>query len=187
MQLLDRSLGRVRGLIDQMLIAGRLDAGVEPERADLDLVALLREVEDTLGPEAEARQVTIVVDLPPALHVDADARLLHSAIANLLRNAVKYTQSGSTVRVTLHEADGVVILEVADGCGGITDANWATIFEPYARGDNVVTRQRDGLGLGLAIAKQATEAHGGTLAVRNVAGHGCVFELRLPRVAAPSV
>ncbi len=181
MQLLDRSLGRVRQLVDQMLVAGRLDAGIEPERATLDLAALVREICDGLDQEAEARGVTLVLALPSALHVDADSRLMHSATANLLRNAVKYTANGSTVRVTLRESTDTVTLEVADGCGGITDANWASIFEPYARGESVATRQRDGLGLGLAIAKQATEAHGGTLAVRNVANEGCVFEMRLPR------
>jgi signal transduction histidine kinase len=183
MQLLGRSLGQVRDLIDQVLIAGRLDAGVEPERTDVDLAAMVREIEDTIRPEAESRQVTVVLDLPLSLHAQADARLLHSAMANLLRNAVKYTATGSTVRVTLRNVDADASLEIADGCGGITDGNWATIFEPYARGDAAAARQREGLGLGLAIAKQAAEAHGGTLAVRNVAATGCVFELRIPRAA----
>jgi len=79
--------------------------------------------------------------------------------------------------------DGMVTFTVADGCGGITATNWATLFEPYARGDDATARQRDGLGLGLAIAKQAAEAHGGTLSVRNVEATGCVFELRVPRTA----
>src|SRR5262249_34998604 len=101
----------------------------------------------------------------------------------LLRNAIKYTRESSTVRVSLRQSDDVVTLAVADGCGGITDSNWAEIFEPFARGDDAAARQRDGLGLGLAIAKQAAEAHGGSLAVRNVDATGCVFELRVPRDA----
>lgn len=183
MQLLGRSLGQVRDLIDQVLVAGRLEAGVEPDRTEVDLTAIVRDVEDTLRPEAESRQVQLVLDLPASAHAEADARLLHSAIANLMRNAVKYTQTGSTVRVTLRVVDAMMTLEVADGCGGIVDGNWATIFEPYQRGDDAAARQREGLGLGLAIAKQSAEAHGGTLSVRNVAPDGCVFELRLPRVA----
>jgi signal transduction histidine kinase len=179
-QLLDRSLRRIRDLIDQVLIAGSLGAGVEPTRTDLDLAALVREVEEMVRPEAESRDITLVLDLPATLYVKADARFMQSAVANLLRNAVKYTRAASTVRVALRESDDAVTLEIQDGCGGITDANWASIFEPYARGESVAKRQRDGLGLGLAIAKQATEAHGGTLSVRN-ANSGCVFELRLPR------
>ena len=113
--------------------------------------------------------------------------MLHSAIANLLRNALKYT----AVRqprcvVSLRDSGrhgGRSRSQTA--CGGITATNWATLFEPYARGDDVAARQRDGLGLGLAIAEQAAEAHGGTLSVRNVTATGCVFELRVPR-AAPS-
>ncbi|MEO6027550.1 MAG: HAMP domain-containing sensor histidine kinase [Candidatus Binatia bacterium] len=184
MQLLGRSLQQVRELIDQVLIAGRLDAGIELDHAELDLVALVREIEDTLRPEAESRQVTIELVTPTTLVVQADRRLLHSAIANLLRNAVKYTRPASTVEITLHPDKDDAVLEVKDGCGGIVASNWATIFEPYARGDDAKSRQREGLGLGLAIAKQSAEAHGGTLSVRNLDGDGCVFELRLP-LAAP--
>lgn len=184
MQLLGRSLDQVRDLIDQVLVAGRLDAGVEPDRTDLDLVALVRELEDTLRPEAESRQVTIDVGTPATLCVQGDRRLLHSAIANLLRNAVKYTRPASTIRVTLRTDKDDAVCEVQDGCGGIVAGNWATIFEPYARGDDAKSRQREGLGLGLAIAKQAAEAHGGALSVRNLDGVGCVFELRVP-LSAP--
>jgi two-component system sensor histidine kinase CpxA len=185
MQLLGRSLGQVRDLIDQVLIAGRLDAGVEPDRADVDVAAMVRDVVDLLSPEAESRRVRLDLDLPDALRVSADGRLLHSAVANLLRNAVKYTREGSTVDVSLRATGETVTFAVEDGCGGITASNWAELFEPFARGDDAAARQRDGLGLGLAIAKQAAEAHGGTLAVRNVDATGCAFELRLPR-AAPS-
>jgi signal transduction histidine kinase len=183
MQLLGRSLGQVRDLIDQVLIAGRLDAGVAPNRDDLELVAMVRDLAELFVPEADGRDVRVELDLPDALHISADRRLLHSAIANLLRNAIKYTRESSTVRVSLRAGDDVVTCAVADGCGGITDGNWTQIFEPFARGDDAATRQRDGLGLGLAIAKQAAEAHGGSLAVRNVDSTGCSFELRIPRVA----
>lgn len=185
LQLLGRSLDQARALIDQVLIAGRLDAGVELDRTDVDVANMLRDLEDMLRLEAESRQVTITLDVPPAAPAHADARLLHSALANVMRNAVKYTQPGSVVRAALREDDGVLIVEVADRCGGITDGNWATIFEPYARGEDAARRQREGLGLGLAIAKQAAEAHGGTLAVRNLGSEGCVFELRLPREQPP--
>jgi signal transduction histidine kinase len=181
LQLLDRSLGRARELIDQMLIAGRLAAGAAPDYADVDVAALMRDLEDALRLEAESRQVTLALDVPPTAPMRGDARLLHSALANVMRNAVKYTRSGTTVRATLRDDGDVVVVEVADDCGGIVDGNWASIFEPYARGDEAAQRQREGLGLGLAIAKEAAEAHSGTLAVRNVPSEGCVFELRLPR------
>jgi signal transduction histidine kinase len=181
LQLLGRSLGRARELIDQMLIAGRLAAGVAPDYSDVDVAAVMRDLEDSLRLEAESRQVTLTLDVPATATIRADARFLHSALANVMRNAVKYTHTGTTVRATLRDEGDVVVVEVADDCGGIVDGNWATIFEPYARGEEAAQRQREGLGLGLAIAKEAAEAHGGTLAVRNVASEGCVFELRLPR------
>lgn len=184
--LLDRSLAKVRELIDQVLIAGRLEAGVEPQRTTVDVAAMLAELTDTLAPEAENRRVDLAVSAPASLTAEVDARLISSAMANLLRNAIKYTRADTTVRIVLTERDGMVVLEVTDQCGGIAATNWATLFEPYARGDDVVTRQRDGLGLGLAIAKEAAEAHGGSLAVRNVAPDGCVFELRVPRSAPPA-
>jgi signal transduction histidine kinase len=186
MHLLGKSLDQVRDLIDAVLVAGRLDAGVDPVRSDIDFAALVREIDELVRPEAESRRVTLTVDAPAALPVQADRRLLHSAVANLVRNAVKYTRPGTTVRLALSSDAGDAVLDVTDECGGITAGNWASIFEPYARGDDAQSRQRDGLGLGLAIAKQSAEAHGGALAVRNLDGQGCVFELRIPRAAPTS-
>jgi signal transduction histidine kinase len=183
MQLLGKSLDQLRDLVDAVLVAGRLDAGVDPDRTAVDLAALVREVDELVRPEAESRQVTVTLDAPRTLAVEADRRLLHSAVANLVRNAIKYTQPGTTVTLALSSHADDVLFAVTDGCGGITAGNWASIFEPYARGDDARSRQRDGLGLGLAIAKQSAEAHGGSLAVRNLDGHGCVFELRIPRAA----
>jgi signal transduction histidine kinase len=181
LQLLGRSLGRARELIDQMLMAGRLASGGAPDYADIDVAAVMRDLEDTLRPEAESRHVTLTLDVPSTALIRADARFLHSALANVMRNAVKYTGTGTTVRASLRDEGDVVVVEVADDCGGIIDGNWASIFEPYARGEQAAQRQSEGLGLGLAIAKEAAEAHGGTLSVRNVPSEGCVFELRLPR------
>jgi signal transduction histidine kinase len=186
MALLGRSLEQVRDLIDHVLLAGRLDAGVEPDRVELDLAAVVREIEELVRPEAESRQVTLSVDVPPTLPLQADRRLVQSAVANMVRNAVKYTRRATTVRLALRSEADDAVFEVTDECGGIAASNWASIFEPYARGDDATSRERDGLGLGLAIAKQSAEAHGGSLSVRNLDGEGCVFELRLPLAAPPA-
>jgi two-component system OmpR family sensor kinase len=178
--LLRRNLDKLRELVDQVLIAGRLEAGVEPVRAHLDLAALLRGVVETLHPEAEMMQVRIVLDAPPELDALIDRNLIESAIANLLRNGIKYTKPGSAIEVTLSRDGDDIVTRVADACGGITATNWTNLFEPFERGDGAVEQRRDGLGLGLAIAKQAVEAHGGTVSMRNNPPDGCVFEIRIP-------
>jgi signal transduction histidine kinase len=177
---LQRSLAHLRELIDQVLLAGALDAGVEPNRTDADLAQVLAEVAEGLRAEAEDLRVALKVESPAELPAKIDLVLVQSAITNLLRNAVKYTRPETTVRVALRAIDDNAVLEVFDQCGGITASNWTSFFEPFERGNDPKTQKRDGLGLGLAIAKQAVESHGGRLSVRNVPGQGCIFEIRIP-------
>jgi signal transduction histidine kinase len=176
---LRRNLTELSELVDQVLIAGTLDAGVEPDYADVDVAATVRDVEERLAYEAGPRRLRLVVHAPDTLSVRADARLLRSAIVNVLRNAVKFSRPDSEVVVHVRREREDVIVEVLDGCGGLPAEGWTEMFEPFTQAGT----NRAGFGLGLAIAKQAVEVHGGTIGVRNRPPTGCVFELRVP--AAP--
>jgi signal transduction histidine kinase len=175
-ELLDRSLSHLRELIDHVLVAGRLEAGIEPQYARVALDALFRAIELDALPQAEDRNLTLVLEMDEGLQVEGDERLLRSAIGNLVRNAIKFSEPGGTITVRGRAAGGTVTVEVEDACGGLPVESTSELFEPFVqRGAD-----RTGLGLGLAIVRQAIEAHHGTVEVRNLPGRGCVFTARLP-------
>jgi signal transduction histidine kinase len=180
-QVLGRSLRRLRELIDQVLIEGRLDAGVDPDYQDVDVAALCRQVVEDARLDAEGRGVTVHVDAPAALPARADRRLLHSAVSNLVRNGIKFSVDGGTVTVRVHVERDDAVIAVDDACGGFDPTGWVDVFEPFVQGDG----DRTGFGLGLAIAKQAADVHGGRIGFRDAAPRGCTFELRVP-CAPPS-
>lgn len=106
----------------------------------------------------------------------ADERLLFSALSNLLQNAMKFTKSGGHVVLRALPEEGHVLIEVEDECGGLPPGKAEELFEPYVQR----SEDRRGLGLGLAITREAIHLHGGELFVRNTPGKGCVFAVRLP-------
>jgi signal transduction histidine kinase len=175
-ELLVRTLKRTSEVIDNALTHATLNLGVEPRLEPLRPSKLLHEVVDDFLAEAEGKGIDIVVRAPEDLQVQGDRRLLHSAVSNLLQNALKFTRPGSPVYVRALTADGGVSLEVEDACGGLPPGRAEDLFVPLVKrgGD------QSGFGLGLAIAQQAAQAHGGALRVRDKPGQGCVFKIELP-------
>jgi signal transduction histidine kinase len=144
---LDRSLRQLGELVDAVLTADRLATRAEIKRERMDLAALLHDVVQETRPAGESRDVRITLDVEAPLVVDADRRLLGSAVGNLVGNAVKFSHAGSTVRVRAARDRDDVLLQVQDECGGLPPGNVDELFEPFVqRGDN-----RSGFGLGLAI------------------------------------
>jgi len=172
----ERNLRRTAELIDNTLNQVTLRLGVEPQLARVDLGTLLQELKLDLDAEAHAKRIGVIVSSDDALTIDADPRLLRSAIANLVHNALKFSHEGSTVSLRAKREEGVLAVEVADGCGGLPPGRAEELFTPFVQRAN----NRTGYGLGLAIALQAAEAHHGTITVRDVAGTGCVFTLTIP-------
>lgn len=173
---LDRGLQRTSELIDQTLQAARVASGIELRRQSTTLKSLFEEAELAVVSEAESKSIEIRSVVGSDLQVGLDTRLVRSALGNLLRNSVKYTTAGGTVEVRGSINNGRVIIEVEDGCGGLPPGTVEKAFAPFVRMDTGQT----GFGLGLAIAKQAVDAHGGTIRVQNLPGKGCVFVLELP-------
>jgi signal transduction histidine kinase len=173
---LDRSLRRLGALVDDVVTADRLASGLELRRERVELAALLQAAVEDVRAAAESRDVKIVLERGPGGALAGDRRLLDSAVGNLMSNAVKFTVSGSTVRVRTARSPAAVTLEIQDECGGLPPGDPGELFEPFVqRGDN-----RTGLGLGLAIVRQAVAAHGGEVSVRNAPGQGCTFVVTLP-------
>jgi hypothetical protein len=176
---LENGLRRSSELIEQTLRIARVASGVELRRRSTTLKAIFEDVELGARAEAEARGVELRIAIDSDDEVHLDERLLRSALGNLLRNAVKYTSSGGLVEVRARAGDGRVLIEVQDACGGLEPGKVEEAFAPFVRLDT----KQSGFGLGLAIAKQAIDAHGGTIRVQNLPGSGCIFVLELPTQA----
>ncbi|MCG6924094.1 MAG: HAMP domain-containing histidine kinase [Acidobacteria bacterium] len=190
-QKLESSLERIESeaerldeLVGQLLTLSRLGATVgdklleRPEQVDLvDVVGAI-----AADADFEARANGRRVDFPGEGELPARVRveLIHRAVENVVRNAVRHTADGTTVEVALatDPTTGGVRVSVADRGPGVAEDEIETIFEPFYRGKG--GQPGRGFGLGLAIARRAVEAHGGTLHARNRQGGGLVIEMVLP-------
>ena len=173
---LERSLHRMQDLIDHSLNIARIASGIEVHREPVSLKALLEESALTIAFEAEAKRIALNVRVDEDKDVYLDLRLVRSALNNLVRNAVKYSHPDGHVEVRAIIAETRTCIEVEDSCGGLPPGDVLEAFAPFVRLNTTET----GFGLGLAIAKQAVDAHGGTLRVQNLPGKGCIFVLELP-------
>lgn len=174
---------RLNELIGQLLSLARLESGIAATtRAPVDLAPLLAEVVNDADFEARAanRRVELAAGGPAVIL--GDARLLHSAFENIVRNAVRYTADGSAVEVALAPDPGRAgwRVTIRDHGPGAPEAMLARLFEPFVRVDEARDRERGGYGLGLAIAERAIRAHGGAVWASNTAGGGLCVEVRLP-------
>lgn len=179
---LERGLQQTSELIDQTLKVARVASGIELRREWTTLKTLLDDAALGASPEAEAKGVELRLILETDERVQLDRRLVRSALGNLVRNGVKYSSRGGVVEVRAQIANGRAVLEVEDCCGGLPPGKVEEAFAPFVRLDH----QQSGFGLGLAIAKQAVDAHGGSIRVQNLPGKGCVFVLELPVEVRPS-
>jgi signal transduction histidine kinase len=175
--ILDRGFGRLTRLIDDVLIEVRLRTIAEPQMEIIPLAARVRELAQESELDAAARGMKLLVETPAEeVLMSADPRLFASALSNLVRNAVKFSRDGGTIRVRARSAQGRVLVEVQDECGGLEDGQVDKLFDPFVQ----MGKDRSGFGLGLAIAKQVVDAHHGAIRIHNIPGSGCVFVIDLP-------
>jgi signal transduction histidine kinase len=180
--LLGRNLTRMRDLIDRSLAEVRLKAGIK-RRERVLLTEFIEEVEVAATIEAKARGLQLTVTpVPAGVAVEVDRHILAAALANLLQNAFKFTRPGSHVLVRTHADADRAFIAIEDECGGLAGRpeDLFALFEQRSK-------DRSGLGLGLAIARQGVSANGGEITVRNIAGRGCTFTVDLPRLPADAV
>jgi signal transduction histidine kinase len=165
---IDTNVAELDALVEEVLLASRLDAGQAPLPNDpVDLLGLAAE---------EGSRVNAGVD-GPALVVRGDERLLRRALRNLLENARRY--GGSEVSMQLARAGGSAELRVCDRGPGVPEALRARIFEPFYRLPGHA-EQAGGVGLGLSLVKQIAERHGGSVRCEAREGGGSCFVLALP-------
>jgi NO-binding membrane sensor protein with MHYT domain/CheY-like chemotaxis protein/nitrogen-specific signal transduction histidine kinase len=181
-------------LIDDLLDMSRIIAGTV--RLDVQTVDPARIVEAAVGtvhPAAAAKTITLRTDLGRdgsvlPLEVRADPGRLQQVLWNLLANAVKFTPPGGTVQVLLGRDGGEAVIRVIDSGIGIAPDFLPYVFDRFRQQDASISRQHGGLGLGLSIAKQLVELHGGTIAVDSAGPNtGTTFTVRLPLTHEPAL
>jgi signal transduction histidine kinase len=148
----------------------------------MDPVQLLHETVDKAMPSAEAKKIGISAHaVPDVPSVMADSEHLGQALLNLIGNAVKFSPPGSTVEASLQLADGgnQLLFSVVDSGPGIPEGEQPLVFNKYYRGE-MLKNTADGIGLGLSIAKNIVEAHGGKIWLSSRPGRGSTFFFTIP-------
>jgi signal transduction histidine kinase len=180
-----REIDRLSRMIDDLFVLAQIDAGalrLQPQPVDLCEIAA--DVVDAMQAQAQRAEIQLRLDASlPARRLDLDGARIERALANLLRNAIEHTPAGGAVRVSVTQANGAVEVSVSDDGEGIDPADAPRIWERFYRAEKSRHRARggaDGVGLGLAIVRGIVEAHGGSVAVDSMPGHGATFVIRLP-------
>jgi two-component system OmpR family sensor kinase len=176
---IEREATRLDSMVGEVLALARLESGSAArvkERVDLAYIAA--SIAEDARFEAEALGRSVRFNASGDAPVIGNADLLHRAVENIVRNAVKFTRQGTTVDVRVHTTKSSAILTVTDHGPGIAAGELAKVFDPFYRGDAGMGTA--GFGLGLAIAQRAVDAHGGAIRASNVAGGGLEVEVDLP-------
>ncbi len=197
---IDREANRLNELIQKLLTIARLEAGEESiEKVPVHLEQIIHEIAKDAAFEAQNRHCEVEATIVDDCVVMGSPSLLHSAIENVVRNAIRYTQEGTSVEVRLEQGvglpnlalptagiknDGVgkpeAVVRVTDSGPGVPEDALDKLFRPFYRIDDARGRQTGGVGLGLAITDRAVRLHGGTIRVSNRPQGGLMVEIRLP-------
>jgi heavy metal sensor kinase len=169
--------GRLQALTEDLLLLARGDLREPSLREVVDLSALLRDVNDSLQPLAEAKGLALSCTIPDGLTLTGDSDGLVRLFVNLLDNAIQYTDHGEITTTARREEDGKFQVSIVDTGCGIPAEYLPHIFDRFYRVDK--SRSTNGSGLGLAIALEIARAHGGSIKVSSEVGSGSTFRVVL--------
>jgi len=187
LEILERNAQALTQIVEDVLDVSRIISGkLRLNLQEVDLATVIDDATETVVPAADARSVRVQLDVDRATPpVTGDPERLQQVVWNLLSNAVKFTPPGGQVDVRLTCADGKATVVVSDTGRGIAPAFLPHIFERFRQADSRFSREHGGLGLGLAIAREIVETHGGIIYASSPGeGRGATFSVALPVVAA---
>jgi two-component system sensor histidine kinase CpxA len=186
---MEEDLECLNDMIGRLLTVAKLDASTTAiPMAEVDLTELVSQIVRSADFELQQQNGAVQLSSQEQYFVQGNAELLHSAIENVVRNAIRYTGEGNCVEVHLEKTSGVgapalVRLLVRDYGQGVPESELVNIFQPFYRVADDRDRQSGGTGLGLAIADRVIRIHGGTITARNVTPQGLEIEIFLPQLA----
>ncbi len=183
-----RQVTQLTRLVDDLLDVSRITQGrVELKREPLDLASVINQAVETVEPLFRERQHEVsIVSSHRALHVDGDMARLVQSVVNILTNAAKYTDTGGKVELQMRAEGSCALVEISDNGAGISPELLPRVFELFVQGERTLDRSLGGLGIGLSVAKQLIEMHGGKVAAVSAGlGRGATFQLWLPLIELP--
>ena len=180
---IERNATSLTQIVEDVLDISRIVAGkIRLNVQTVDFPAIVSNAVEAIAPAADAKGVRVetIVD-PHASPISGDPERLQQVLWNLLSNAVKFTHRGGKVQVRLERVNSHIELTVSDTGIGIPTEFLSHVFEPFRQAEGGPTRERGGLGLGLSIARQLAELHGGTIdAASGGVGQGATFRVKIP-------
>jgi len=185
--IIERQVRHLTRLVDDLLDVSRIARGkVKLTREVVEIAEITARAIEMISPLLEQRRHALVVDIPKhGLAVAGDAIRLSQIVSNLVANAAKYTAPGGQITIAADGVDDEVVLQVRDNGVGIAAEVLPQVFDLFVQGQQSLDRSQGGLGLGLTIVRNLTEAHGGRVSAHSEGpGLGSQFVVRLPRVTA---
>jgi len=187
---IERETIRLNEMIQRLLTLVRLEGGDDSlEKSEVHLQDLIEEIAKDATFEAQNRQCRVEVEIAEDCVVSGSPSLLYSAIENVVRNAIRYTEEDTIVRIRLQaegaEGKSQAVVQISDSGPGVPQDALDKLFLPFYRIDDARGRQTGGVGLGLAITARAVSLHGGTVRAGNRPGGGLMVEIRLPLASRP--
>jgi PAS domain S-box-containing protein len=174
----NRLLGMVNELLDFSLSENQ---SLELNWAKVDLVAVIEDVLQSFREQAEARRISLMfTPKSPSLIADVDLSRMRRVLVNLVENAIKFSEMDDKVLVTVEQMDSNIMINVIDQGWGIPKEDYSRIFEKYYQVSRTPKKNTYGIGLGLYIAKQIVETHGGSLTVESKLNAGSKFTISIP-------
>jgi len=180
-----RQVDRLNSIIEDLLFLSRLEQDVEQAEITLEreqLHAVVTAAIEVCTARAEQKDIRLELSCPEDLTAEVNSHLLVQAVANLIDNAIKYSEPGNPVEIEVSQTATEILICVRDRGCGIPDEHLTRLFERFYRVDRARSRKLGGTGLGLAIVKHITQAHGGMVSVDSVLKQGSTFCIHLPRL-----
>ncbi|MBV9144779.1 MAG: HAMP domain-containing protein [Acidobacteria bacterium] len=178
---IEREAERLSALVGMLLTLSRLESGEAlPETEMVHLPDLLAEIAADAEIEAQSRHCSVELARMPECWIEGNRELLRSAFENVVRNGIRYTEAGTSVRISAACNDHEVRVIVQDHGPGVPESELDKVFKPFYRVDTSRERRTGGVGLGLAIAERAIKLHNGKIAAGNLKEGGFQVEISLP-------
>jgi signal transduction histidine kinase len=183
---IDSEIDRLNDIIESLL--SMVDLSEENLRLNLELTYvnyLVEKVVAVIKPLAEKKNIRIIVNQWEKIQIYLDQGKAHQALINIIYNAVKYTDTGGRIVITITRESKYAVIKIADNGIGIPEESLPYIFDRFYRVDSARSRKTGGTGLGLSISKQIINLHQGIIEVESRLNEGTSFYIKLPMDSTP--
>jgi len=177
-----KDVDRLLDMVNELLDISRLESdSLVLNWEELDLGAVILDVLQSFQEKANVRQISLTsILMESSMIVEADPLRMRRVLANLVENAIKFSEPGSKISISAEKMNGNITINVIDQGYGIPSEELSKVFDKFYQARTKIKKNTFGMGLGLYISKQIVEAHGGCIAVKSQLGAGSTFTITLP-------